>query len=74
MNEHKEERSLERLVDMEISRKIRFWDFWGSLAEARRTSEQKESTRATITVSIQISVGVQFPISALSGLSRMVRR
>jgi len=41
--------------------RLDFGIFWGSLAEARRTSEQKESTRATITVSIQISVGVQFP-------------
>jgi hypothetical protein len=38
-------------------------DFWGSLAEARRTSERKQSTRATIAVSIQISVvgGVRLP-------------
>jgi hypothetical protein len=53
MKEHKEERSLERLVDMEVSRKkIRFLYFWGSLAEAGRTSEQKESTRAMIAMSI----------------------
>ena len=31
VNEHKEARTLERLVDMEVSRKkIRFWDFWGA--------------------------------------------
>ena len=35
--------------------------FLGSLAEARRTSEQKESTREMIAVSIQNSVVVQFP-------------
>src|SRR5216684_4066207 len=35
-------------------RKIRFWGFWGSLAEARRTSERQESTGTTITVSIRI--------------------
>jgi hypothetical protein len=54
VSEHKEERSLERLVDMEVSRKKdSIWDFWGSLAEARRTSEQKYSTRAIIAVSIK---------------------
>src|SRR6266436_5259042 len=66
MNEHKEERSLERLVDMEVSReKIRFWDFWGSLAEARRSSEREDSTRAMIAVSIQILGVVQFPSTRL---------
>jgi len=38
---------------MEVSRKkIRFWDFVGSLAEARRTSEQKKLSKATIAMSI----------------------
>jgi hypothetical protein len=32
VNEHKEARSLERLVDMDISRKKVILDFWGSLA------------------------------------------
>ena len=55
-------------------RKIRFWDFLGSLAEARRTSEQKESTRAMITVSIQISVAGQFPVTGISAAGRMIWR
>jgi hypothetical protein len=39
MKQHKDARSLERMVDIEVSRrKIRFWDFSGSLAEARRRS------------------------------------
>ena len=43
MNEHKEERSLERLLDMEVSRKkIRFWDFW---AVSRRRDETHFRTR-----------------------------
>jgi hypothetical protein len=29
------------------------WDFGGSLAEARRTSERKQSTKAVITMSIK---------------------
>jgi len=41
---------------LEVLQKERLdFGFLGSLAEARRSSEQKESTRATITVSIQIS-------------------
>jgi hypothetical protein len=52
---------------MEVSRKkIRFLDFWGSLAEARRTSEQKEFTRAMIAMSIEILVVVQFESSHLT--------
>ena len=51
MNEHKEERSLERLVDMEVSRKKIRFGFLGSLAEARRTSEQEKSTRGMIVLS-----------------------
>jgi hypothetical protein len=39
VNEHKEARTLERLVDMEVSRrKIRFWIFGGASPEARRSS------------------------------------
>lgn len=53
--EHKWERLLERVVDMEVSRrKDSIWDFLGSLAEARRTCERKYSTRAMIAVSIRI--------------------
>lgn len=45
------ERSMER-VDMEVSRKIDL-GFWGSFAEARRTTERRKSTRRVITVSMQ---------------------
>ena len=55
VNEHKKERSLERLVDMGAFRKKYWiWDFWGSLAEARRTSEQEESTRMVIIMSMEV--------------------
>ncbi len=49
------QRSLERL-DMEVSRKkgLDFGIFGVSLAEARRTSEQEESTRMVITMSIEV--------------------
>jgi len=40
VKEHKEERSLERLVDIGVSRKKES-GFLGSLAEARRTTERK---------------------------------
>ena len=54
MNEHKEERSLERLVDMDVLQKEdSILDFSGSLADARRASEQEKSTKGTITVSIK---------------------
>jgi len=54
VNEHKEEWSLERLVDMgSPEKRIRFGIFGGSPAEARRTSERKQSTKAVITMSIK---------------------
>jgi len=53
---------------MEVSRKkIRFLDFWGSLAEARRTSEQKESTKAVITVSIKFRPRMRGAASRVRG-------
>jgi hypothetical protein len=70
VKEHKEERSLERWVDMEVSRK-KDLGFLGSLAEARRTSEQEYFSRTVVRNSRQNSVVLQFPVTDNeSGLQR----
>jgi hypothetical protein len=50
VKEYNEQRSLERLTDMAVSRKkISFWDFWGSLAVARRGFLRDEHSKGMIT-------------------------
>jgi hypothetical protein len=53
VKEHKDERSLERLVDMEVSRK-EVWDFGGVSRKARRTTLPGKYTKTIDVVSKKI--------------------